>query len=157
MNNFPNYPTNSTDALNALNGFASSSSNGEHLSVPNAAGFLGMRQPSQPMHPPMGPQQNWMQQNHFPHPAQHPQYPAWSNQMPPQGFHNGMAALPFFPQQVLHDAFALSHPVEPADEPVLLKALVESRPKGETYKEALNRLHGVSFLLGVSLDASDSS
>ncbi|KAF7339773.1 hypothetical protein MVEN_01893600 [Mycena venus] len=148
------YPTNSIEALNALNnGFASSSSstsNGaEHFPPPNSAGFP-MRQPSQssqppPMHP-MAAQQNWMQQNHYPHPpaVQHSQYPApWPSQMPPQGFHNGMP-LPFIPQQVIHDAFALSHPVEPADEPVLVKALVESRSRGETYKEALNRLHGIA-------------
>ncbi|KAJ7706332.1 hypothetical protein B0H17DRAFT_1036773 [Mycena rosella] len=138
-----NYPTNSADALNALNGYASSSNlySSEHYPPPNSAGYPSapMRQPSQQMHPPP---QNW---NHFSHPAhaQPSQYThGWPNQMPPQGFHNGMAGLPFFPQQVLHDAFALSHPVEPADEPILLRALVESRSKGETYKDALNRLHG---------------
>ncbi|KAJ7487441.1 hypothetical protein B0H11DRAFT_1860458 [Mycena galericulata] len=146
-----NYPTNSIEALNALNGHASSSSNGyppEHFPPPNSAGFppAGIRPPSQPMHP-LASHQNWIQQNHYPHPAQtqQSQYGSpWSNQMPPQGFHNGMAALPFFPQQVIHDAFALSHPVEPVDEPILLKALVDSRSKGETYKDALNRLHGTS-------------
>ncbi|KAJ7786155.1 hypothetical protein B0H16DRAFT_19971 [Mycena metata] len=136
-------------ALNGLNGFASSSANPDRFPPPNSAGFPGMRQPPpQPMHPLA--QQNWMQQQqHYSHPSQvqqHAQYPpAWQNQMPPQGFHNGMAGLPhFIPQQVLHDAFALSHPVEPVDEPVLLKALVESRSRGETYKDALNRLHGMS-------------
>ncbi|KAJ7783624.1 hypothetical protein DFH07DRAFT_788477 [Mycena maculata] len=149
-----NYPTNPVEALHGLNGtlsngHASSSSNGypsEHYhSAPYPAG--GMRQPSQPMHP-LAPHQNWVQQNQFTHPGQvqHSQYgPPWSNQMLPQGFPNGMAALPpFFPQQVLHDAFALSVPVSVEDEPILVKALVDSRPKGETYKEALNRLHGTS-------------
>ncbi|KAJ6621586.1 hypothetical protein B0H10DRAFT_1910555 [Mycena sp. CBHHK59/15] len=149
-----NYPTNSTDALNALNGYASSSSNvyPEHYPPPSSAGYPpsgGMRQSSQPIHP--LPSQNWVPQNHYPHPAQVPHSqqfnPAWSSQMPPHGYHNGMAAMsamPFFPQQVLHDAFALSQPVEPVDEPILLKALVESRSRGETYKDALNKLHGTA-------------
>ncbi|KAF8213198.1 hypothetical protein K438DRAFT_1915371, partial [Mycena galopus ATCC 62051] len=110
----------------------------------------------------MAAQQNWIQQQqaHYSHPPppqmQHSQYPAaWPpNQMPPQGYHNGMAALPFFSPQVLHEALALSHPVERADEPVLLTALVESRSKGETYKEALNRLHGVSFVVHCRHSAS---
>ncbi|KAJ7492766.1 hypothetical protein FB451DRAFT_549068 [Mycena latifolia] len=142
-----NYPTNSTDALNALNGYASSSSSNvyppEHYPPPNSGGYPSahMRQPTQPMHP----AQNW---NHYPPPAhaQH-QYPhAWPNQLPPQGFPNGMASLPpFFPQQVLLDAFALSHPVEAViDDPILIRALADSRAKGETYKDALNRLHGTS-------------
>ncbi|KAJ7275189.1 hypothetical protein B0H12DRAFT_1318996 [Mycena haematopus] len=103
----------------------------------------------QPPPPPPMHHQNWMQQQAYPPPRQHPHYPPWPpnqmppNQMPPHGFHNGMAALPFIPQ-VLHDVFALSHPVERVDEPVLLRALVESRSKGETYKDALNRLHGIS-------------
>ncbi|KAJ7042391.1 hypothetical protein C8F04DRAFT_1075749 [Mycena alexandri] len=152
MNSYPPsaFPTNSAEAmaaLNGLNGFASSSANPDHFPPQHSAGFPGMRPPPpQPMHPLA--QQNWMQQQqHYSHPAQvQQQYPpAWQNQMPPQGFHNGMAGLPhFIPQQVLHDAFALSHPVEPADEPVLLKALVDSRSRGETYKDALNRLHGMS-------------
>ncbi|KAJ6604499.1 hypothetical protein DFH09DRAFT_1122910 [Mycena vulgaris] len=140
-----NYPTNSADALNALNGYASSSSNvyptEQHYPQTNSAPYpsASMRHPPQPMHP-----QNW---NPFPHPAhaQHSQYTQpWPNQMPPQGFHNGMASLPFFNQQVLHDAYALSQPVESADEPILLRALVDSRSKRETYKDALNRLHGIS-------------
>ncbi|KAJ7092572.1 hypothetical protein C8R44DRAFT_816036 [Mycena epipterygia] len=137
------FPTSQAEALHALNGYASSSSNhaynAEYPHPNSAPGYSSVRQP---MHPPP---QNWQQ--NYPHPAHaHSQYtPAWSNQMPPQGFHGGMAGLPpFFPQQVLHDAFALSHPVEPADEPILLRALVESRSKGETYKDALNRLHGTS-------------
>jgi hypothetical protein len=141
------YPTNSADALSALNARNHlASSNADHFIPPGSAEYPPMRQPPQPIHP----QQNWMQQNHYPHPhpAQHSQYPPqWPNQMPPQGFHNGMPPLPFIPQQVLHDAFALSQPVERSDEPILLKALVESRSKGETYKDALNHLHGVSGLV----------
>ncbi|KAJ7076561.1 hypothetical protein B0H15DRAFT_863710 [Mycena belliarum] len=145
-----NYPTNATEALNALNGFASASTSNLYPEQafpgppPNSAGYPSapMRQPSQHMHPAP---QNW---NHYPPPAhvQPPQYnQAWPNHLPPQGFHNGLASLPsFFPQQVLVDALALSHPVGPNDEPMLLNALVESRSKGETYKEALNRLHGTA-------------
>ncbi|KAJ7225670.1 hypothetical protein GGX14DRAFT_640225 [Mycena pura] len=148
------YPTNSTDALNALNGYASTShSNGYPEQYPsNPAGYPpGVQQPAQSMHP-LPPPQNWMQQNHYSrHPqAQHPhsQYPPpWNNQMPPasQGFSSGMTGLPsFFPQQLFHDALALSSPVEPADEPTLVKALADSRSRGESYKDALNRLHGTS-------------
>ena len=59
----------------------------------------------------------------------------------------GMAGfnLPFLPHQVLQDAFALSAPVEAADESSLVKTLLSSKRKGETYKEALNSLHGVSL------------
>ncbi|KAJ7505042.1 hypothetical protein B0H11DRAFT_1680961, partial [Mycena galericulata] len=89
--------------------------------------------PSQPMHPFAPPNQNWM------HGV------AWSNQLPPQGFHNGTMVLPsFFPRQVLHDAFVFSNPVSTEDEPILVKALASRRLNGETYKEALNQLHGVS-------------
>ncbi|KAJ7099612.1 hypothetical protein C8R43DRAFT_1048549 [Mycena crocata] len=143
------YPRDSTEALHALNnGYsAASSSNGytpEQHYPPNA---FPPRQPAQSMHP-LAPPQNWMQQNHY-HPApvqqQYAAGPGWSNQMSAQGFHNGMAGLPpFFPQQLLHDAYMLAQPVESGDEPVLVKALVDSRAKGETYKDALNRLHGTS-------------
>ncbi|KAF8078768.1 hypothetical protein FPV67DRAFT_1466387 [Lyophyllum atratum] len=75
--------------------------------------------------------------------------PGWSNvnQMHPQQFSNAMSAMggfnmPFFPQQMLQDAFAMSAPVEPAEENILLQALVESRSRRETYKDALNALHG---------------
>ncbi|KAF7339594.1 hypothetical protein MSAN_02173900 [Mycena sanguinolenta] len=147
MNGYPNYPTTSAEALNALNNFPNPNNINAH--PPDHAEFSGMRQPPQqpPMHP-MAPQQNWMQQQpqHYPHPPpmQHPHYPPqWpQNQIPPHAFHNGMAALPL--QQVLLDAVAMSQPVERADEQTLVKALVESRARGETYKDALNRLHGVS-------------
>lgn len=51
--------------------------------------------------------------------------------------------MPFFPQQMLQEAaFAMTAPVEPADEKILLQALVESRSRRGTYKDALNGLHG---------------
>ncbi|KAJ6519674.1 hypothetical protein C8R45DRAFT_952315 [Mycena sanguinolenta] len=144
MNGYPSYPTTSAEALNALSNFPNPNNINSH--PPDHAEY---RQPpqQQPMHP-MAAQQNWMQQQqHYPqHPPQmqHPHYPPqWPpNQIPPHAFHNGMAALPI--QQVLLDAVALSQPVERADEPTLIKALAESRARGETYKDALNRLHGTA-------------
>ncbi|KAF5384980.1 hypothetical protein D9615_001395 [Tricholomella constricta] len=75
--------------------------------------------------------------------------PGWSNvnQMHPQQFPNGIPAMggfniPFIQQQMIQDAFALSAPVEQADEKILLQALVESRSRRATYKDALNALHG---------------
>lgn len=52
--------------------------------------------------------------------------------------------MPFLSQQIIQDAFAMSAPVEAADEKLLLQALVDSRSRRETYKDALNGLHGVS-------------
>lgn len=80
---------------------------------------------------------------------QHYNQPHWIDQMHRQQFsNNGMQAMagfnmPFIPQQVLHDALAMSAPVGAADEPILIQALLGSRPRGETYKDALNSLHGV--------------
>jgi len=76
----------------------------------------------------------------------------WSNgpnQMPPQPFPSGNVPLagfsvPFISQQIIQDAFAMSAPVEAADEKVLIQALIDSRSKKETYKDALNGLHGAS-------------
>ena len=67
---------------------------------------------------------------------QHNPYPNVMQGMNPMNF-------PFIPQQVIHDALAMSAPVEAADEPTLVQAILSSRNKGETYKDALNGLHGV--------------
>jgi len=67
---------------------------------------------------------------------QHNPYPNAMQGMNPMNF-------PFIPQQVIHDALAMSAPVEAADEPTLVQAILSSRNKGETYKDALNSLHGV--------------
>ncbi|KAF8745117.1 hypothetical protein AX14_010581 [Amanita brunnescens Koide BX004] len=77
-------------------------------------------------------QQSWPNQNHQ---MQHSQYPNVMQGMNPMNF-------PFIPQQVIHDALAMSAPVEAADEPTLVQAILSSRNKGETYKDALNSLHG---------------
>lgn len=52
--------------------------------------------------------------------------------------------MPYLSQQMIQDAFALSAPVEASDEKILLQALLDSRERRETYKDALNGLHGVS-------------
>ncbi|GLB36006.1 hypothetical protein LshimejAT787_0302940 [Lyophyllum shimeji] len=98
-----------------------------------------------------------MRQNSMPHVAMPPapqsqpfNQPGWSsvNQMHPQQFPNGLSAMsgfnmPFFPPQMLPDAaFAMHAPIELAEEKILLQALVESRNRKETYKDALNGLHG---------------
>jgi hypothetical protein len=88
-------------------------------------------------------------------PQQHQQFnhnqQAWTNEQlqTPQAFSNGIAPMgsfnmPYLSQQMIQDAFALSAPVEAADEKLLLQALLESRERRETYKDALNGLHGVS-------------
>ncbi|KAG6911548.1 hypothetical protein DXG01_011850 [Tephrocybe rancida] len=77
--------------------------------------------------------------------------PAWNNmninQMQPQQFPNGMAPMggfnmPFFPQQMMQDNFNVLSPVERVEEKIILQTLVESRNRRETYKDALNSLHG---------------
>lgn len=72
---------------------------------------------------------------------------AWMNPMMPQGFPAGIPPMAlnmsFLPQQLLHDAYAMSVPVGATDEPLLLTTLLNSRKKNESYKDALNSLHGV--------------
>lgn len=71
--------------------------------------------------------------------------------MPPaQGFPNGMPNManmgfniPFFQQQILQEAYAMSAPVEAADEPFLLTKLLDASRRGESYKDSLNSMHGV--------------
>ncbi|PPQ67047.1 hypothetical protein CVT25_005648 [Psilocybe cyanescens] len=71
----------------------------------------------------------------------------WANQMPPsQTFPNAMPMgtfnMPYLPPHILQEAFAMSAPVEPADEPTLLTKLLSSARRQESYKDALNSLHG---------------
>jgi hypothetical protein len=71
---------------------------------------------------------------------------AWMNQM--QQFSTGMSAMGFNPlmqQQLFQDALAMSQPVEAADEPLIVQVLLSAKKKKESYKEALNNLHGVSL------------
>ena len=77
-------------------------------------------------------------------------------QLPPQqqwmnqSFQNGVPAgmnnlgLSYLPQNVLQDALALSAPVESADEPLLVQQIMGGLVRGESYKEILNSLLGVS-------------
>lgn len=62
--------------------------------------------------------------------------------------------MPFISQQIIQDAFAMSTPVEASDEKFLLQALIDSRSKKETYKDALNGLHGVCNFLSRIIHAS---
>ncbi|KAF8973545.1 hypothetical protein BDZ97DRAFT_1775664 [Flammula alnicola] len=98
-------------------------------------------------------QMNGSQMNNPPPPHIPPQHQPpfnqtpWGNQMPPpQAFPHGMPPMgfnmPFLPQQILQEAYAMSAPVEAADEPFLLTKLLGSRRRGESYKDSLNSLHG---------------
>jgi len=49
----------------------------------------------------------------------------------------------FFPQQIMQEAFSMSSPVEAEDEPMLLNRLLTYARRKESYKDALNSLHGV--------------
>lgn len=40
----------------------------------------------------------------------------------------------------------MSQPVEAADEPLLVQVLLSAKKKRESYKDALNGLHGVSLV-----------
>lgn len=127
-----------------------------------ATNNIGLNRPQQTSHPSQMPHNNqWlnsipnntMQRNHHASSQipthfvqQQPQFnPAWMNQM--QQFSNGMTAMgfnPLFQQQLFQDALAMSQPVEAADEPLLVQTLLSAKKKKESYKEALNTLHGVS-------------
>ncbi|KAH9486601.1 hypothetical protein JR316_0000666 [Psilocybe cubensis] len=69
---------------------------------------------------------------------------SWANQMPPpQAFPGAMAmSLNVLPTQILQEAMAMSNPVEASDEPTLLTKLLSSARRQESYKDALNSLHG---------------
>ncbi|EKM83559.1 hypothetical protein AGABI1DRAFT_123887 [Agaricus bisporus var. burnettii JB137-S8] len=100
--------------------------------------------------PSLSPNNHWlnpMQPNPHPHFNQQQQQPqlnsAWMNQM--QQFSSGMSAMGFNPliqQQLFQDALAMSQPVEAADEPLIVQVLLSAKKKKESYKEALNNLHG---------------
>lgn len=73
----------------------------------------------------------------------------WANQLTqqpllPNGMPN-MAAfgMSFLPPQILQQAIAFSTPVKSNDESTLIKKLVSATLRGESYKDALNGLHGV--------------
>lgn len=52
------------------------------------------------------------------------------------------------PANILQDVFRLSVPVgnNPNDDALLIKVLKESAGKGQTYKQAIETLHGVSVI-----------
>ncbi|KXN83883.1 hypothetical protein AN958_00963 [Leucoagaricus sp. SymC.cos] len=126
-----------------------------------ATNNIGLNHPQQTSHSSQIPHNNqWlnsmpsnnMQPNHHlptHHPGQFTQQhqqaqfnPALMNQM--QQF-TGMAAMGFNPlmqQQMIQDALAMSQPVEAADEPLLVQVLLSAKKRRESYKDALNSLHG---------------
>jgi len=59
-------------------------------------------------------------------------------------FSSTMGINPLIQQQILQDALAMFQPVEAADEPLLVQVLLSAKKKHESYKDALNGLHGVS-------------
>jgi len=83
---------------------------------------------------PQHPQQQQLQQLPF--------NPGFMNRM--QQFSSAMGINPLFQQQIFQDALAMSQPVEAADEPLLVQVLLSAKKKRESYKDALNGLHGVS-------------
>ncbi|KAF8634397.1 hypothetical protein AX15_000852 [Amanita polypyramis BW_CC] len=92
-------------------------------------------------------QSQWPSSQEHSNRATYPHQQSWANPLQQNLYPNiipGMNAmnLPFIPQQVIHDALTMSAPVEAADEPTLVQAILSSRNKGETYKDALNSLHG---------------
>jgi len=73
----------------------------------------------------------------------------WPNQMSnPQQLQNMMLQMPPFnmpllSQQIIQEACSMSQPVDAADEPVLLTALLKAKKSERNFKDALNGLHGV--------------
>ncbi|KAF7306785.1 hypothetical protein MIND_00470200 [Mycena indigotica] len=67
---------------------------------------------------------------------------AFNGQHPPVGWSQPQLQLPFIPPQIFQDALMLSKPVELSDEPTLIRAIAECRERRESYKDALNKLHG---------------
>lgn len=76
---------------------------------------------------------------------------SWGGQMNSQQSFFNMPAnsmnpafnMPFLPQQIIQEAYAMSVPVEGSDEPILLTKLLTAARQKESYKDALNSLHGV--------------
>jgi hypothetical protein len=77
----------------------------------------------------------------------------WANQVSnPQQLQNTMLQMtpfnmPLLSQQLIQEACSMSQPVDAADEPILLTALLKAKKSERNFKEALNGLHGVIFLL----------
>jgi hypothetical protein len=116
--------------------------------------------PQSPVFPPFPPS---MQNNAWPQ-----QQPRQQQQPPPNQISNGMSVGPPVPMQptpqfnnnlgllpanILQDVFRLSVPVgsSPNDDTLLVQVLKESAGKGQTYKQAIETLHGVSRTRFVSV------
>ncbi|KAF9270042.1 hypothetical protein L218DRAFT_9026 [Marasmius fiardii PR-910] len=115
------------------------------------------QQSQQPQQPQQSVQMQQGPQMPMQTPQQHFNPGQWNLPMHPPSFPNGMPGMngmnfmglgfppfnmPMFPQQILHDALALSAPVVAADEDLLLETLKRHRAQGDNYKDALNSLHG---------------
>ena len=59
--------------------------------------------------------------------------------------------MPLLSQQIIQEAFSMSQPVNAADEPILLTALLKAKKSQRNFKEALNGLHGVFAVLFLPL------
>lgn len=155
----------------ASNGYASSSSNpypdyAQHQQ-PSYGNNLPMRQPPQPsihggQHQPQWPgmmqqsthqQQQHHQQVQHQHSQRYNNGQNWQQQQhgASQTFNNGMPGmgmsgygLPFAPQHVVHDALPVTNAIQPAEDSIILQTLLRTHKTRETYKDALNSLHGVS-------------
>jgi hypothetical protein len=125
--------------------------------LPQSQWSAPMRNNSHHLHHRQAPQHQLPQRHQPQHQQpqrQHFNPPMFSNgppQMSAPSYPSGNASIggfnlnmPFISQQIIQDAFAMSAPVVAADEKTLLQALIDSRNKKETYKDALNALHGVS-------------
>jgi hypothetical protein len=73
----------------------------------------------------------------------------WPTQVSnPQQLQNAMFQMapfnmPLLSQQIIQEACSMSQPVDAADEPILLTALLKAKKSERNFKEALNGLHGV--------------
>jgi hypothetical protein len=116
--------------------------------------------PQSPVFPPFPPP---MQNNAWPQqqPQQHQQPLPNSNGMPvglpvsmqQAQFNNNLGLLP---ANILQDVFRLSVPVgsSPNDDTLLVQVLKDSAQKGQTYKQAIETLHGVSHIRSCSVFCS---
>jgi hypothetical protein len=110
-----------------------------------------------PLSSPVVPQNLWQtsqlsQQNSLSWNQQHQNPPGQSSGVQPQS-HNGLASLPYISQQLVQDALRMSAPVgsSPNDEAIMVQILYESSVSGQTYKQALESLHGVRHSLPINM------
>lgn len=142
--------------------FSDSAPNG--IAPPGSSSYLNHQQlpmntgmqwpPQSSLYPTLPPQTQasggWQQQQQLQQPLQ-PQIPngmpiGQPTPMPQQtlaSFNASLASL--FPANILQDVFRMSAPVgfAPDDDALLVQTLKDSTEKGQTYKQAIETLHGV--------------